>query len=244
MLLICTMQFLLPINIPKLEPSISHHHKVLLMGSCFTDHISHFLAKAKFSIMQNSHGVLFNPWSVSKALTDIVACKQYTQSDLFFLHEYWHSWFFHSDFSDLDADACVQKINHSILTHHTFLKETNVVIITLGSAFAYYLPVEHTLVSNNHRAPMDWFEKRLLEVDYMKNELETMQEKLAAFNPTLIFIYTISPVRHSRDGVIENNRSKARLIETVHQLRNAYYFPAYELVIDVLRDYIALMKMP
>jgi hypothetical protein len=187
--------------------------------------------------MQNSHGVLFNPLSVCKALDDLVENKKYTADDLFLLNEYYHSWFFHSDFSCLDAQESLQKINDSISAQHQFLKEADAVFITLGSSYAYYLLDENIYVNNNHRAPMNHFRKDLLSIEVMTNALIAMQEKLKAFNPKLKFVYTVSPVRHSRDGVIENNRSKARLLETVHSLPNQYYFPSYELVIDVLRDY-------
>ena len=231
------MDFLLKIDIPELTPKLKHTDKVLLIGSCFTEHIFNFLSRNKFAAMQNSHGVLFNPLSVCKALDDLVENKKYTADDLFLLNEYYHSWFFHSDFSCLDAQESLQKINDSISAQHQFLKEADAIFITLGSSYAYYLLDENIYVNNNHRAPMNHFRKDLLSIEVMTNALIAMQEKLKAFNPKLKFVYTISPVRHSRDGVIENNRSKARLLETVHSLPNQYYFPSYELVIDVLRDY-------
>ena len=231
------MDFLLKIDIPELTPKLKHTDKVLLIGSCFTEHIFNFLCRNKFAAMQNSHGVLFNPLSVCKALDDLVENKKYTADDLFLLNEYYHSWYFHSDFSCLDAQESLQKINDSISAQHQFLKEADAIFITLGSSYAYYLLDENIYVNNNHRAPMNHFRKDLLSIEVMTNALIAMQEKLKAFNPKLKFVYTISPVRHSRDGVIENNRSKARLLETVHSLPNQYYFPSYELVIDVLRDY-------
>jgi hypothetical protein len=231
------MDFLLKIDIPELTPKLKHTDNVLLIGSCFTEHVFNFLRRNKFAALQNSHGVLFNPLSVCKALDDLVENKKYTQDDLFFLNEYYHSWFFHADFSCLQANDSLQKMNDAISTQHQFLKEADYIFITLGSSYAYYLLDEKIYVSNNHRAPLNQFRKDLLSIETMTNALTAMQEKLKAFNPKLKFVYTISPVRHSRDGVIENNRSKARLLETVHRLPNNYYFPSYELVIDVLRDY-------
>ena len=202
------MDFLLKIDIPELTPKLKHTDKVLLIGSCFTEHIFNFLCRNKFAAMQNSHGVLFNPLSVCKALDDLVENKKYTADDLFLLNEYYHSWFFHSDFSCLDAQESLQKINDSISAQHQFLKEADAIFITLGSSYAYYLLDENIYVNNNHRAPMNHFRKDLLSIEVMTNALIAMQEKLKAFNPKLKFVYTISPVRHSRDGVIENNRSK------------------------------------
>ena len=231
------MKFHLDIDIPELQPRIQHTSKIILIGSCFTEHISNFLSRGGFGIQQNSHGIIFNPMSVCQSLYDITSCKQYQEEDLFQLNEYWHSWFHHSDFSDLDQSVTLKKINAAILHQHEFLKETEYVIITLGSAFAYRFIEKNIIVSNNHRAPASWFEKILLDTAQMKSSLEAVMKQMQILNPALKFIFTVSPVRHIRDGVIENNRSKARLLEVVHSLHHAYYFPAYELVIDILRDY-------
>ena len=231
------MNFQLPISIPFLDPLIKHQHKIVLVGSCFTEHINSFLNKAKFETAQNSHGIIFNPVSVCKSLVDVIEHKKYTQNDLFFLNEYWHSWYHHSDFSEMESNKTLEKINTEIEKQHHFLKEADYVFITLGSAFCYRHVEENIIVSNNHRAPSSWFEKELLTIESIITHLKTIQEKLLAFNHKIKIVYTVSPVRHSRDGVIENNRSKARLLEAVHSLPNVYYFPAYELVIDILRDY-------
>lgn len=232
-----SIPFHLPISFGNLEPSIKHTDKIMLIGSCFTEHMSKFLAKAKFNLVQNSHGILFNPISVCDALHDLCGSKEYTSTDIFQYEEYWHSWRHHSDFSDLEQEVCLNKINVNISLHRAFLRELDYIIITLGSAFGYYHLNEKMVVGNNHRAPANWFEKKLLSAQEITIALEEMQRQVLKLNPKAKFIYTISPVRHSRDGLIENNRSKARLIEAVHALQNAYYFPAYEIVIDVLRDY-------
>jgi hypothetical protein len=140
----------------------------------------------------------------------------------------------------------VNRINDSRREAHRFLQNAKWLVITLGSAFSYRLTEladgEAGLhVANCHRAPAPWFQKHLLETKEIEARLEECTRKLKAFNPGLRIIYTVSPVRHIRDGVVDNNRSKARLIESVHSLvsrfDNQFYFPAYELVIDVLRDY-------
>lgn len=231
------MNFFLPIDIPYLQTRICYEDKIYLIGSCFTEHMTRFLSKAKFQVADNAHGILFNPISVCKSLHDVMEKKVYSEDDLFFLNEYFHSWFHHSDFSDMDSETCLAKINNTIATHHHFLKEAKYILITLGSAFAYKLKEKNQYVSNNHRAPHDWFSKDLLSIETIQNELMQVQKQLSEFNPNCKIIFTISPVRHSRDGVIENNRSKARLLEAVHSLSDTYYFPAYEIVIDVLRDY-------
>jgi hypothetical protein len=231
------VQFQVPITIPSLEPRIRHTDAIALWGSCFTEHMSAFLSRYKFSTLQNSHGIVFNPMSVCRSISDCIDKKEYTQQDLFFLNEYWHSWYHHSDFSELNLQDSLDKMNHSIRSHHDFLQKTSYLILTLGSAFAYRHKATNQIVSNNHRAPAQEFEKELLSIDSICSTLESLHKKIHQFNPSITIIYTVSPVRHIRDGVIENNRSKARLIEAVHSLSNSYYFPAYELIIDVLRDY-------
>ena len=231
------MKFQLDIFIPDLEPRILHSSKILLIGSCFTEHMTNFLNRAGVRTMQNPHGIIFNPLSVCKALQDVVENKPYTENDLFFLNEYWHSWFHHSDFSDMEKEKALEKINTTIRMHHQFLQEADHIFITLGSSFAYKLLEKDMFVSNNHRAPAQWFEKTLLDIDLMRISLEEVMTSIRTINPSVRFVFTVSPVRHSRDGVIENNRSKARLLEVIHSLKDIYYFPSYELVIDILRDY-------
>lgn len=243
------MDFLLKIDIKKLEPPVAYGDKIMLIGSCFTEHIGNALADAKFSILQNPNGILFGPDSVCKSLVSYIDNRRYTKNDLFQLNEIWNSWQHHSRFSNIDAGEAVRIINESQQLAHDFLKNTDWLIITLGSSFSYRLTHHADIasesisnsVANCHRAPANWFEKDMLTSDETSLMLEDCLNNLKAFNPKLKFIFTISPVRHIRDGVVENNRSKARLIEAIHNVaakfESAYYFPAYELVIDVLRDY-------
>ena len=199
-----------------------------------------------FKVFENPHGVLFNPISVAKSLSDCIQNKQYVEADLFQLNEVWNSWNHHSRYSGITPKDAVEKINNSITKAHSFLKTADHIVITLGSAWVYQLNSQSTftagqVVANNHKAPAAWFDKHLMKPGALTILLKKMVEDLLQFNAHLQIIFTISPVRHIRDGVVENNRSKARLIEVVHNLTNEYnymhYFPAYELIIDVLRDY-------
>lgn len=243
------MDFMINIDLKKLPEPIKYGDKIMLMGSCFTEHIGNALSDLKFEVLQNPNGILFGPDAVCKSLLSYIDNKQYTADDLFYLNEVWNSWDHHSRFSHINKDECLQGINQSQQRAHNFLKVADWLIITLGSAFSYYLipqPAFHqwkggATVANCHRAPANWFNKEMLEIEAIKEMLVSCLEQLKTFNPRLKCIFTISPVRHIRDGVVENNRSKARLIEAVHQtvgkFESAFYFPAYELVIDVLRDY-------
>ncbi|MBL7730377.1 MAG: GSCFA domain-containing protein [Chitinophagaceae bacterium] len=243
------MNFLLPIDIKKLPQPISYGQKIMLTGSCFTEHIGNALAKLKFTILQNPNGILFGPDAVCKSLLSYKENKQYTAAALFRYNEIWNSWQHHSRFSGMDEETVVKGINASQQAAHDFLAKADWLIITLGSSFTYRLTHEADLageaisnsVANCHRAPASWFTKDMLETDEIITMLADCVSQLKAFNPALQFLFTVSPVRHIRDGVVENNRSKARLIDAVHYITNkfesAHYFPAYELVIDVLRDY-------
>jgi len=235
------MQLQLNLDIPALQPAIKYSDSIMLIGSCFTENMSERLAQHKFNHLSNPHGILFNPLSVADSLESYIENKQYTADDLFYLNELWNSWDHHTRFSHIDAEQALSIINKSQTSASACIRKANWLIITLGSSFQYYLKEKQRPVANNHRAPSQWFDKRLLETNEIISRLSATIDKLLKLNPGIQILFTISPVRHIRDGVIDNNRSKARLIEAVHTLCNRYnqahYFPAYELVIDILRDY-------
>ncbi len=248
------MEFMTSIQIADLPRPIKYQDRIFLIGSCFTEHIGNSLHEMKFNVMQNPHGILFDPASVVNSLVAYVEDRQYTTADFFQLNEVWNSWEHHSRFSHLDAGEAVNQVNDSVHQAHEFLKTADFLVITLGSSFSYRLkkdaaPVDvygqsnagAFAVANCHRAPANWFNKHLMEIEETVTLLDTCYHRLRLFNPGLNIIFTVSPVRHLRDGVVENNRSKARLIEAVHHMTakfdRIFYFPVYELVIDVLRDY-------
>ena len=241
------MKFRFEFDIKKLPQPINHQHKLFLIGSCFTENIREKLKTNKFSVLENPHGILFNPVSVAEAITEYIEKPAYTQEDLFNYNEGWHSWKHHSRFSGISSEEALAKINSSITNAHAYLKDADYVLITLGSSWIYTLTEnainakKGSVAANNHKAPSDWFSRRLMRIEEVLQVLDEMIHRLFLFNPKLKIIFTISPVRHLREGVVENNRSKAVLIQAVHHLvdkfDNIYYFPAYELVIDDLRDY-------
>jgi len=235
------MQLTLTLDVPAIARPITYTDNLLLIGSCFTEHIYDRLAQHKLSVLSNPHGILFNPLSVAASLDSYVQGREYSEKDLFLLNELWNSWDHHTRFSHINAAAALDGINRLQREAAAFVRKADYIIITLGSAFQYYLKETGKPVANNHRAPAQWFEKRLLGIDEITTALSNTLQGLFAANPDVQVLFTISPVRHIRDGVVDNNRSKARLIEAVHTLCEMYeqaiYFPAYELVIDVLRDY-------
>ena len=235
------IKFHIDAEVPVPDQLIEHHHRIVLMGSCFTEHIGSALEQMKFPVLQNPNGILFDPISVVNALVSYIRNEPITAQQLFRLHELWHSWAHHSRYSGLQPDAVAAAINSSQQTAHQFLKTADWLIITLGTAYSYQLLEEDRPVANCHRAPAKWFRKHLLTIEEINTALDACLHQLRHFNPELKIILTVSPVRHVRDGLINNNRSKARLIESVHHLvekfDKVYYFPSYELVIDVLRDH-------
>ena len=241
------MKFHFEFDIKKLSQTITHKDKLLLIGSCFTESIGEKLKKYKFSVLENPNGILFNPVSVAEALTNYIDNTQIKESDLFQLNEGWHSWKHHSRFSGLSAEDSLNKINASTLEAHKYLKDADYLMITLGSSWIYTFTEKAlnakigSVAANNHKAPADWFSRRLMTTEEVLQTLDNILYRLFHFNSKLKIIFTISPVRHLREGVVENNRSKAVLIQAVHHLVDKfdklYYFPAYELVIDDLRDY-------
>jgi lysophospholipase L1-like esterase len=233
---------------PKALPlKINHRHQLLLVGSCFTENIGDKLMAHKFSVLQNPNGILFNPVSVKEAIENYIASRVIDENDLFYLNEAFHSWQHHSRFSGVTKENAVNKINTSTAAAHQYLATTDFMIITLGSSWVYELTDKAantktgSVAANNHKAPADWFNRRLLTNEEVINTIEETIKQLQQFNPAVKIIFTISPVRHLREGFVENNRSKSALINAVHlateTFENVFYFPAYELVIDDLRDY-------
>ena len=224
---------------------IKHTDNLMLVGSCFTEQIGNKLAAHKFNVLENPNGILFNPISIAKSISSYTGGKLYNEEELFYYNELWASRQHHTKFSNPNKIVVLNKINESQQTAIEFIKEADWILLTLGSAFLYEwknIDAENynNVAANCHKIPTDKFNKRLATAEELKQVLLMMQNEVLAINPNAKFIYTISPVRHLREGFVENNRSKATLIQAVHELTNelnCFYFPAYELIIDDLRDY-------
>lgn len=235
------MELILPFNIKPSERQVNVRDSIVLIGSCFAEEMGLKLKERRFNALLNPHGILFNPISIAEALEDYQTKKQYTQKEIFPANELWHSFKHHGAFSNSDNIKCLQHINMAIDIANVQMKNCKWLIVTFGSAHAYRLKENNMLVANCHKVPSSHFTKALLTQGEIVSAWQKQIRELQKTNPGLNILFTVSPVRYVRDGVIENNRSKAILLDSVHTLveqnSNCYYFPAYEIVIDELRDY-------
>ncbi len=225
----------------KPKHNISFHTKSLFMGSCFTNHIGGHLQELKLPVQINPFGVQYNPFSVLNSLK-IIHLKQYfSENDIHFFNERWVSFYHHSDFSFKDKETCLSSINKTIHQSHDFFKQIDFLFITFGTAWAYRYNKTGNIVTNCHKIPAEEFTHILIEPEAIVDAYLKLIKNLQKQAPNLHIIFTISPIRHLKDGAVNNQLSKSILFLAVHRLINALpncsYFPAYEIVMDDLRDY-------
>lgn len=236
------MNFTTPVELPAGLPRLRHTDRLLLFGSCFASHIGARLADAKFSCDVNPYGVLYNPLSISTALREIVQGKVYGTEDLFFFRDCWHSPMHHGDFSSQSAGETLERINGRIAGAHEQLAQAGCLLLTFGTSWVYEQKQTGRIVGNCHKQPEREFVRRRLSVDEIVADYTSLLSGLWALNAGLNVILTVSPIRHVRDGMHANQLSKATLLLAADRLQAAFpdrvfYFPAYELVLDELRDY-------
>jgi hypothetical protein len=235
------MNFHLQFPIKPFSEKINYKQKMLFVGSCFAENIGELMQEQKYNAMLNPHGILYNPISLSHAINSYIENKKQNENDLFFASELWNSWEHHSRYSNSNKQDCLNGINTEIQQAHVQLKNAEWLFVTFGSAYVYKHVERGAYVGNCHKIAQKYFEKKLLSADEIVKEYTKLLERLKKNNPSLKIIFTVSPVRYIRDGMVENNLSKAHLLSAVHELvnkhSNCFYFPAYELVMDDLRDY-------
>ena len=232
------------IPIEKAGHQIDYSSELLLLGSCFVENMGDKLEYFKFKSIQNPFGILFNPISIETLISKSIRNYNYAVEDIFYHNERWHCFDVHSDLSDESKEGLLQKLNDAIkLTHQQILNSTHI-IITLGTARVYRSNESKAIVANCHKIPQKQFTKVLLSVKDIVGSLKNIITMIQDINPNVQFIFTVSPVRHLKDGFVENQRSKAHLISAIgevllsqEQSRKKHYFPSYELMMDELRDY-------
>lgn len=238
------MQFTTPVDLPQGENSITHKDRIMLVGSCFATNIGRMLQERKFRIDINPFGTQYNPLSINSVLRRVAKGNVFYEesAELFGHNGKWHSIMHHSDFSRDSREELLECINSRLLHAHTIADECSVVFITLGTAYAYIRKCDNTVAGNCHKLPAKEFDRRLLTVDEIIEDFERTISIYREKNPDIRFIFTVSPIRHLRDGAHDNQKSKATLLLAIDGIMDRHpeccsYFPAYEIMIDELRDY-------
>ena len=220
---------------------IDYSSKLVLFGSCFSENIGDKLAYFKFQSIVNPLGILFHSLAVETIISRAINKDYYTEDELVFQNEQWSCLDAHSKLNDTSKTQLLQSLNTALDQSYHALNESSHVIITLGTAWVYRYIETDKLVANCHKLPQKKFLKELLSLDEINESLSAIVALVRTINPKVSFIFTVSPVRHIKDGFVENTQSKAHLIAAIHEVVDArkqlYYFPSYELMMDELRDY-------
>lgn len=226
---------------PQQNDQIEYHSKILLLGSCFVENIGEKLGYFKFQNGLNPFGILFHPAAIEKLITNAINEKKYSEKDIFLHNEQWHCFEAHSKLSHTSKSVVLNTLNNQVKLTFQEIKESSHIIITLGTAWVYRYIESDEIVANCHKIQQKKFLKELLSVDEVSESLQSIVELIKSVNPSAAIIFTVSPVRHLKDGFVENTLSKAHLIAGKHQLidpsSKVYYFPSFEIMMDELRDY-------
>ena len=229
------------VDIPNSELKISYESRILTLGSCFAQNIGTKLKEDYFETEINPFGVLYNPISIANSILLLLEKKVFTKEDIFQYNDLWQSFSHSSLFSDVSVDKCLEKISLPFKRNSEFIKLTDILLITFGTAWVYEEKKSGIVVSNCHKLPAKNFIRRRLTIDEIVKVYKSLIIKLAQLNPRIKIIFSVSPVRHWKDGAHENNISKSTLLLAIDELQKTneqvYYFPAYEIQIDELRDY-------
>lgn len=236
------MKLTTPVDLPLKQFEVGYQDRLMLLGSCFVQNMGELLVGAGFRCDLNPFGVLYNPLSIATALTQIEEGRCYTQDDLICYGGMWHSLMHHSSFSSPSPAQCVEGINSRLTAAKEHLDGCTLLVLTLGSAYVYRYRATGEVAGNCHKLPESQFTRSLLSVDEVVNGLSPLFNTLFAAHPGLRVLLTVSPIRHLRDGLTGNQLSKSTLLLAVERLTRQYrggcfYFPAYEIMMDELRDY-------
>jgi hypothetical protein len=240
------MQFRTQIPISKITNPIDYNSKILSIGSCFAENMAEKFDYFKFQNETNPFGIIFNSVSIEKLFERVCKEQWFEEKDVFFHNERWHSFDVHSDLSNADRQELLETLNKAILETNKQLKEATHIIITFGTSWIYRNLEKDEVVANCHKVPQKQFSKELLSVEVIHKSIQNTIDLIQSLNPSINFIFTISPVRHIKDGFVENQLSKSHLFTAFHQTLNFRpeasgstfnYFPSYEIMMDELRDY-------
>jgi hypothetical protein len=239
------MIFSTPISIQKNEKQIDYNSKIVLLGSCFAENMAEKFDYFKFQHSCNPFGILFHPLAIEKLIDYAVSEKQFNEDDVFFHNEQWHCFDAHSELSNSNQLAIIDNLNSIVKSLKLKLQEASHIIITYGTSWVYRNIATNNIVANCHKVPQGAFKKEILSIGTIEKSIQNTINLIQKINPKCNFIFTVSPVRHLKDGFVENQQSKAHLFSAIHQilqseicnLKSAIYFPSYEIMMDELRDY-------
>ncbi len=220
---------------------IDYGSKILLMGSCFVESMGAKLAYYQFQHLQNPFGIVFHPIAIEKLVTRAINEDHFVDTDIFFHSERWHCFEVHSELSTTSKEEFLETLNGALNSLNEYIRTASHIIFTYGTAWVYRFIETDSIVANCHKIPQNKFLKELLSVEAVAASIENTNVLIKTVNPHVKCIHTVSPVRHLKDGSVENMRSKAHLIaglqSQISRKDAMFYFPAYEIVMDELRDY-------
>jgi lysophospholipase L1-like esterase len=226
-----SLKFKLDFDIVPSEKKIDYHSKLLFLGSCFSDDISAKLTKVGFDVVSNPFGTLFHPLSIASLFEDLDFDELiFERGDL------WFSWVSSGNVYNSSKVELIKKLKSLKKNLIYSISNTDFIFITFGTSFGYRLISSNKFVANCHKMPSSLFQKELTDIEEMRLKWEQIISIIKNINPNIEIVFTVSPVRHIKDGIIENNLSKARLFQLIHQLKGNY-FPSFEIIQDELRDY-------
>lgn len=236
------MDFRTPVIISESTFRIDHSTKIMLFGSCFSENIGAKLLRYKFRINANPFGIVYNPLSIATVINRLLSNQNFSETDLVFHNGVYQSFLHHGQFSHPDKNKCMENISRMFAEAAAFIPRTDVFFITFGTAYVYKLKSTGKVVANCHKFPPNTFTRERLTVEAIVKEWNDVINTISALNPVTRFIFTVSPIRHWKDGAHENQISKSILHLAIDELQEIFasvlsYFPAYEILLDELRDY-------
>ena len=235
------MNFTTKVPIAKYKNPIDYNSKIISLGSCFAENMAEKFDYFKFQNSTNPFGIIFNPISIENLVLRIVKKRLFTEEDIFSHNDLWHCFEVHSELSHANKEDFLNQLNDAIEQSCTQISQASHIIITYGTSWVYKNKVSNNVVANCHKVAQNQFDKQILSVEIIEKSIQNTIDLIQKINPNCNFIFTVSPVRHSKNGFVENQRSKAHLITALHSsifhLPSSNYFPSFEIQMDELRDY-------
>ncbi len=237
------IKFRTEVIVPEFKKKLGYHHQSMMIGSCFAENIGSYLQEYCFPMIVNPFGILYNPISIANSLRLLISGKKFTEQDLFFSDGLYNSFSHHSRFSGSDPVSTLARINTQTSGASGVLKKCHHLFITFGTSWVFEHKINGVVVSNCHKLPAATFDRYRLSMKQITETWIPLIDQMRNLNPDLHLIFTVSPIRHLKDGAHENQLSKSTLLLAIDELTSKFgaeiisYFPSYELVHDELRDY-------